>query len=305
MQNIVRPDTIIKKKISYNKASFMAQLIQMRQRIKAIETIKKITHAMRLIAMSTHLRLRTKKNTLDSYDHEISTLFQKLASLEKSWEHPLLKKNTGSKTGLSLIIVVGSQKGLCGNFNTELCSFFERELLNYNRNEIHIITVGKKISEYLQKEHNIIKEFNEFTINSLQAITRAIISSITPEKNMYDSVIVYSNYPKTFFTQKPTQTTVIPLTQPSAIQSEDLLSDYIWEQSPDEIMNFLVEQMLHTKFYYLLFQSLIAEQASRFIAMDNSTRNASELLETMRLNYNKVRQSKITRELTDLAGSFF
>lgn len=70
-------------------------------------------------------------------------------------------------------------------------------------------------------------------------------------------------------------------------------------------MNFVIEQLLHNTLYYILFQSLIAEQSSRFIAMDNSTRNASKLLDTMRLNYNKLRQSKITRELTDLAGSFF
>jgi F-type H+-transporting ATPase subunit gamma len=283
----------------------MAQLIQMRRRIKAIETIKKITHAMRLIAMSTHLRLRAKKNTVDFFNNEITSLFAHLSVLEKKWDHPLLKKQKSS--GKTLVILVGSQKGLCGNFNTALCAFFERELLNHAQEDIEIIAVGKKISEYLQKKSNIIKEFNEFNTNNLQAMTQAIINHIVNSKVAYSSVILYSNISKSFFTQKPQQATLIPLSTQTAdiTPSEDLLSEYVWEQTPEEIMNFVIDQLLYNTLYYILFQSLIAEQASRFIAMDNSTRNASKLLDTMRLNYNKLRQSKITRELTDLAGSFF
>ena len=281
----------------------MAQLIQMRQRIKAIETIKKITHAMRLIAMSTHLRLRTKKSHIDHYMHEMSTLFYALYRTQEQWHHPLL--NSPSLPGNSLLILVGSQKGLCGNFNTELYAFFEQELVKHNRQQLQIITVGKKITEYVQKKYSIIKEFNEFNINTLQNITHALIAYILDPEQHYSSVTVYNNYSKTFFVQKPQRTTLIPLSTTTQQEPNALLVDYIWEQPVDQIMDFLIKQILQNTLYYLLFQSLTAEQASRFIAMDNSTRNAGTLLDTMRLNYNKLRQGKITRELTDLAGSFF
>lgn len=283
----------------------MAQLIQMRQRIKAIETIKKITHAMRLIAMSTHLRLRSKKTALDSYMDEITSLFALLSSSNKKWHNPLLQKPsiTHEKT---LFILVGSQKGLCGNFNTEICTFFLQELEKNTVGDYDIIVIGKKIAEYLQQKSHVVKEFHEFTTNTLPGITQNIIAHLKASTIPYTSVIVFSSYSKTFFTQKPHQTTIIPLAEQHPVENaDDSLSEYVWEQSPEEIMNFLVEHVLYSNLYYLLFQSLVAEQASRFIAMDNSTRNASTLLEEMRLNYNKLRQSKITRELTDLAGSFF
>lgn len=282
----------------------MAQLIQMRQRIKAIETIKKITHAMRLIAMSTHLRLRAKKNYIDHYMHELSTLFSTLYHSQEQLNHPLLNPHH-TDTGNSLLILVGSQKGLCGNFNTELYAFFEKELLKHNRQQSQIITVGKKITEYIQKKYTITKEFNEFNINSLQKITHILASYILDPENHVSSVTVYNNYSKTFFVQKPQSTMLIPLSTIAQQYAPSSLTEYIWEQPIDETMTFLIEQILQSTLYYLLFQSLMAEQASRFIAMDNSTRNAGTLLDTMRLNYNKLRQSKITRELTDLAGSFF
>ncbi len=283
----------------------MAQLIQMRQRIKAIETIKKITHAMRLIAMSTHLRLRAKKTALDAYTHEISSLFTLLSSSSKKWHHSLLKKSqtTHKKT---LFIVLGSQKGLCGSFNTEVCTFFLDELAKTTAYDYDIIVVGKKMAEYLQQKSHVVKEFHQFTMHTLPSITQSIIAHIKTSAIPYTSVIVFSSYSKTFFTQRPQQTMIIPLAEQHAVTNgNDILSEYAWEQSPEEIMDFLVEHVLYTNLYHLLFQSLIAEQASRFIAMDNSTRNATTLLEEMRLNYNKLRQSKITRELTDLAGSFF
>lgn len=282
----------------------MAQLIQMRQRIKAIETIKKITHAMRLIAMSTNLRLRAKKNYIDQYMHELSTLFSTLYHSQEKWNHPLLTPHH-TDTDNSLLILVGSQKGLCGNFNTELYAFFEKELLKHNRQQLQIITVGKKITEYIQKKYTITKEFNEFSINSLQKITHMLVSYIVDPENHVSSVTVYNNYSKTFFVQKPQSTMLIPLSTIAQQYAPSSLTEYIWEQPVDEIMTFLIEEILQSTLYYLLFQSLMAEQASRFIAMNNSTRNAGTLLDSMRLNYNKLRQSKITRELTDLAGSFF
>ena len=283
----------------------MAQLIQMRQRIKAIETIKKITHAMRLIAMSTHLRLRSKKIALDSYMHEITALFTLLNSSGKKWDHPLLQKPSATHKK-TLFIVVGSQKGLCGNFNTEICTFFLQELEKNAVYDYDIIVIGKKIAEYLKQKTHVVKEFHEFTALTLPSITQSIIAHIKVNAPSYTSVIVFSSYPKTFFTQKPQHTTIIPLAENRTIaHADDIISEYIWEQPSEEIMNLLIDTMLYTNLYHLLFQSLIAEQASRFIAMDNSTRNASTLLEEMKLNYNKLRQSKITRELTDLAGSFF
>ena len=92
----------------------MAQLIQMRQRIKAIQTIKKITHAMRLISMSTHSRLRTKAPQIEQYQQEVATMFKKVQYAAPEWKNEFIHPETKNRP---LIILAGSQKGLCGNFN--------------------------------------------------------------------------------------------------------------------------------------------------------------------------------------------
>ena len=109
---------------------------------------------------------------------------------------------------------------------------------------------------------------------------------------------------KTFFVQKPQEAPLIPLT----LKAEQELSnnqsiDYEWEQSPTSLLDELARQTILINLHYLLFESLLAEHAARFISMDNATRNAQALLEETKLQYNKLRQAKITKELTELVSS--
>lgn len=123
----------------------MSQLIRMRQRIKAIKTIKKITHALRLISMSTHLRLRSKKNSLEYYKASLEKLFTQLEASASSKSHFLTQKNT-SVSQPFLAMIVGSQKGLCGNFNSELFAFYEKETIPDLKRLTTFITIGKKLT---------------------------------------------------------------------------------------------------------------------------------------------------------------
>lgn len=284
----------------------MSQLIRMRQRIKAIKTIKKITHALRLISMSTHLRLRSKKNSVESYKETLADLFYHLQKSVPSWHHFLTKKTNDTKKP-ALTILVGSQKGLCGNFNSELFAFYEKETPLTIKQNTTFITIGKKTNDFVKlSNHPRTPSYEYFSFSSLEKISLAVTRSILKDHDLYSSITIYSSYSKSFFSQQPHKTTLIPLTlQPKAEKKQEPSEEYIWEQKPEEIINFLVERLLYMTIYEALFQSLVSEQAARFIAMDNSTRSASKLLESMQLTYNKMRQSKITGELTDLIGGFF
>lgn len=281
----------------------MSQLIQMRQRMKAVETIKKITHAMRLISMSAHTRLRSKKETLTHYKDEVLELFYSIQPQFPNWHHKKLFAQA-SKTVKPLIILIGSQKGLCGTFNITLFSYFEKNIHQKYHGNAHFITIGKKASDYVQEHHgSIIMRFSEFSSATLPKIVDQIINHILEPLSEYPQIIVTSNYAKNFFVQYPVITHLIPFSIPK-ITGIGLNEPYVWEQSPYEILTNIAEALLKITLYNILLESLIAEQAARFIAMDNSTRNASNLLDTMRLEYNKTRQAKITRELTDLVSSF-
>lgn len=275
----------------------MSQLIQMRQRIKAIETIKKITQAMRIISMSLHGRLKNKEAAIGRYKDGIHALFFTLKHKNPTWINPF----DHGKSDRKLIIVIGSNKGLTGNFNTSLFKFLEQQAPKSGK--VDFIVIGKKAVEYLKNKKNvsIIKMYTDVSLNTLFIIAPEISSIISEEH--YASVKVYSNKIRNFFIQKPSVSNLINLADDSGLDQFDM-SDYIWEQKPEEILNALVMMMLNADIQYLIFESLLAEQAARFISMDSSTRNAKNLLDETKLQYNKLRQAKITKELTELTGSF-
>lgn len=278
----------------------MAQLITMRQRIKAVETIKKITHAMRLISMSSHTRLRHKKAHLEAYKKAFQTLWGRIAHVV-----PLAPE---SEKVLSphadLVILVSSQKGLCGTFNTTLFKFFELETTSISENTRYI-GIGKYASDYLkQQQKDIVTTFPEFSSLNFVSIAQTIAHLVTQTPGYFSTVTVYSNYQKSFFVQKPQRSQVYPLAEQNLAQSQESTAEYIFEQSPQELSATIHHLMITVSLEELLFDSLLAEQAARFISMDNSTRNAEKLLVSMKLEYNKTRQAAITRELTELASSY-
>ncbi len=179
------------------------------------------------------------------------------------------------------------------------------EQSKYPSHELDIIAVGQKSIDFIRNsgtyplKHSYIKASAHHITSIAHEIAHIIIHAASP----YRSVLIATNLFKSFFTQKPHITQLIPFA-PHNIASSDAQSEYIWEQSSRELLDALIPQYLMSQIHYFLFQSLLAEHAARFISMDTATRNANSLLETTKLEYNKLRQAKITKELTELVGSF-
>lgn len=279
----------------------MAQLIQIRQRIKAIDTIKKITHAMRLIAMSSHSRLRSKEEILKQYMTTSIDLLNAITPSTSLAHKTPLDMNTNAT---HLVILIGSQRGLCGSFNSILLHYFNEQVTQFLTftPKIEVIVVGKQIAKELKPNDHFttIKIYDELSNHTLGAIALTISSLIEKQQPSYSSTI--SNHLKTFFVQKPQTIRLFPFTLDN--HKEIDTSEYLWEESPENLLNRLQYQTIQAHLHYLLFQSLLAEQAARFLSMDNATRNAQNLLTESHLQYNKLRQAKITKEITELSGSF-
>lgn len=279
----------------------MSQLMQMRQRIQAIQTIKKIAHAMRLISMSTHARMKHQEKPLKIYQHNINELMHKARSISGTQPNELLQP---SKTGKdhALVILVGSQKGLCGNFNTMLMQRFTS--FAHNNPHFALITVGKRTAQLAASRHRtrIIAEYNTFGTHNLLNIAQELLNRIIHAHKPYTSVHIIGNNALSFFIQKPVVHQIIPAQIPESTNTHE--ADYSIEQPAQEISDYLTQLYLLSQIQHALFQSLLAEHAARFISMDNSTRNAETLLEKMQLDYNKLRQANITRELTELSAFF-
>lgn len=284
----------------------MSKLIQLRQRIKAIETIKKIAHAMRLISMSTHSHLKNQQPPLDAYMHELERLFAQLASNAPNWQNAVLHPDAQTSTK-QLLVIVGSQKGLCGSFNTHLFGLIQRfmDKNNIKPSELDIIPVGQKAVDFTKglKGHTIQQSYDKIAIAKIENISHEIAHLIMHASPSYSQVHIASNLFKSFFAQKPQIKLLIPANQESTGEKKEN-SDLLWDQPATEILDSFLPQYLSGQIYNLLFQSLFAEHAARFISMDGATRNADSLLEATKLEYNKLRQAKITKELTELSSSY-
>jgi len=282
----------------------MSKLIQMLNRIKTIETIKKLTDVMRIISMSAHSRLKTKQEPLSDYLNELKLLLTKVQQVTPSWTHERLMP-TGQNSN-PLIIVIGSQKGLCGAFNTQLTKFLQDYLQKNPSAHYHFTALGKKPIDYLIENHpdKLICSFPVLTARNFLTIAQELTDLIMMATPAYSSVTIISNIFKNFFVQKATVTHLIPF-NPASISTEEILTEeYIWDEAPKNILNTLAVQYIEAQLQHLIFQSLLSEHAARFISMDSSTRNATNLLNTTKLEYNKVRQAKITTEITELTGNF-
>ncbi len=287
----------------------MSQLIAMRQRIRAIETIQKITHAMQLISMSAHSRLRHKKVFIEQYKDAIARVWCNVhVCVSPNVTHTIFTRLNPPTdiSNRSLIIVIGSQKGLVGNFNTNIVRFFEKEHGSLT-STTHLITIGKQITQYFA--HRGIAPYhiyNELNAQNFVTIATALTSLILTGPEIYTTVTVYANVQKSFFVQQQQIISLIPYAEQAQTAPKcktDCTSEYLWAQRPEEILAFISSLSINAKLVDILFNSLLAEQAARFIFMDNSTRSAQNLLNQMKLDYNKRRQAKITLELTDLTAS--
>lgn len=287
----------------------MSQLIQMRRRIKTIETIRKITNAMRLIAMSGHSRLKRKEELVKIYNNQVEELYGQIrAQIPESYD-PLARHI--SPYAPELIILIGSQKGLCGNFNSNVFKQFEG--YRHPGPNPHIIAIGKRAVDFIKdkKQGTLIYSVDKFSTTNIKDIVARTSEIINQPNNHYSRVTIISNVLKTFFAQRPVINQLLPLITAATVIHGDseqqekatLFEDYVWEQTPQSIIKDLAYLYLEAKLHAILFQSLLAEQAARFLSMDSSTRNAEGLLELSKIQYNKLRQAKITKEINELVSS--
>ncbi|MFH1831954.1 MAG: FoF1 ATP synthase subunit gamma [bacterium] len=313
----------------------MSQLIQLRQKIKAIKNTQKITHAVRLVSMSLYAKLEKKHIALRYYMQNIKKLFAQTIVQVPKWKNPLLFPDDICDKN-PLFVIVSTSKGLCGSLNQNLFHYIDQSLTIDPKQTPHFITIGKKAINFLQPKYpdNILCNYTELNSNNYTIIASDLIDKIMLGPIKFSSVTFYSSQLKnTFFVQMPKKSTLIPFvydeleekldknekasktTQISTkAENEDIKdlqtptselknTDLIWEQDFVETLDYLATCYVKEFITNLLYQGLLAEQAARFIAMDGSTTNANKYLEKLTLIYNKQRQALITREVSELSAA--
>lgn len=285
----------------------MAQLTQLRRKIQAINTTKKITHAIRLVSMASYSKLEKQAVFLKAYKNNIDQTFAQLLKPKPEWtSHTLFPEDIFDQT--PLIILVSSTKGLCGSFNANLLRFIDQKLIFEKNQNPKFITIGSRAKKEIESRNigKIILNFDEFNFNNFEIIGSKIIENIYAQEKPYSSVYFYSNKLINFFVQKPAQTTLIPAKLEFNSQDNTQNNanfDPVYEQNPKVILDFIANKYIKSTILETLFQSLISENAARFLAMDSSNTNAEKFLDKLTLQYNKSRQALITKEVSELCAN--
>jgi F-type H+-transporting ATPase subunit gamma len=285
----------------------MSQLVQLRHKIRSIQTTKKITHAVRLISMSLYGKLEKINRPLENYTNHIQELFlETLQQAPETWHSELLFPDD-LLDNRPLYIVIGTSKGLCGGLNSNMFAFLETSLIIEKNQAPAFIAVGLRAIAALKEKKmgELVCSYADLNSNNFLAVADDIIERIVEAPIRYSSVTFYHNITKSFFVQMPKKSTLIPVSHDSLTPSKASIdTDVIWEQNKTTILDYLSVCYLRCAITHLLFESLRAEHAARFLAMENSNNNAEKYLERLTLQFNKTRQASITREVSELSVSF-
>lgn len=299
----------------------MSQLVPLKQKIRSIQTTKKITHAVRLVSMSFYNKLDKLNVPLQKYTKTIKDLFLDVLMHAPEWKSSLLFPQDIFDT-MPLYIIVSTSKGLCGSLNSNLLRYIEKSLFVEKQQAPQFIVIGQKAIAFIKAgefKSCISSTYSELSSNNFIAIADDLVDKIINSGARYSSVTFYTSDAKSFFVQRPYKFTLIPMSldpisdgsSKTTQADEGLLheddqstSSPIWEQSSEDVLDFLSARYLRSAIIHVLFQALRAEHAARFLAMENSTNNAEKYLERLTLQFNKLRQSLITKEVSELTSSF-
>ena len=279
----------------------MAALLDIRRRIRSVKSTQQITRAMKMVAAARLRRAQDRIFNARPYANEMMTLLASVAARTQDRSHPLLAERPVER---QLLVLVTADRGLCGAFNANLMRAAQSYLDEHQGKEIFIIAVGRKGRDYfVRRQVNLVAEhvniFGHLEFSQVQPIAKQIIDLYTEQK--VDSVdFLYTEF-KSIMTQRLRVERYLPVKPVAPAQGEALI-DYIYEQLPQEIFSVLLPRYVEIEVYRALLESQAAELAARMTAMDAATNNASEMIDSLTLHMNRVRQAAITREIIEVVS---
>jgi len=284
----------------------MPSLDDLRKRIVSVKSTQKITKAMKMVAAAKLRKAQENAEKGRPYSEKMQNIILNLTeSISDPQNAPKLLIGTG-KDQIHLCVVMTSDRGLCGGFNSNICrlakKYFEK-ILKEGKN-LKIITVGSKGHDQLKREYRkyIIKKLsfkNKKKISFVEADEVGKIILDLFEKNEFDKCILFFNNFKNIMTQIPEAQQIIPTEVKKDFKKNEEIF-YEFEPDEDEILEDLLPKNISTQVFKAFLENSASEQGSRMTAMDSATRNAGDLVNKLTINYNRSRQAVITKELIEI-----
>ncbi len=285
----------------------MPSLIDMRRRIRAVKSTQQITKAMKMVAASKLRRAQERVVASRPYAREARRVLASIAARVDQTRHPLLTRRPGADKGATLVLVVTSDRGLCGSFNTNIIKATGGFLRENPGRAISLGLVGRKGRDLLSRRGVPVR----FEYVNLPKIVRfaeaeAIAGPAVADfiEGRVDSVQLIYNEFKSVMQQRVVVEQLLPLAPIAVAEAAAAASatDYLYEPSPQEIFDVLLGRLVEAQVLGALLESTAAFFAAQMTAMDAATRNSKDMIDSLTLTMNKVRQAAITREIIEVVS---
>lgn len=283
----------------------MANLKEVRNRIASVESTRKITSAMKLVSASKLRRFQSAILKVRPYSEQLNEVLQTLSSAVNTDSLVYAAKREPEHV---VLVVLASNKGLCGGFNSAvikkteslIAEKYEQQLQKGN---LQLITFGKRVTDYFSRKY-AVQSFDELTENptaeNIYPIAERLLNDFAEGK--IDKIELVYNQFKNSANQILVAEQFLPIETLGTRDEDNLVTDYIFEPSQKAIIETMVPKILKLQFYKAILDSAASEHGARMTAMHKATDNATELLADLRLMYNKARQAAITNEIVEIVS---
>ena len=287
----------------------MPSLLDIRRRVKAVKSTQQITKAMKMVAASKLRRAQERTQQARPYASQMKRVLNSLASRVDPSAHPLLdERKTPRAGGKTLLIVVTADRGLCGSFNTNVVKAGSQFVVENPTRQVALGLVGRRGRDFFARRgfeirYEQVNLFATLKFEDARTIAKAAMDAFL--NGDVDSVYIVYNEFKSVMVQRVVvdQLLPIPRLEPEAQESATgTTTDYLYEPAPAELLAYLIPNYVEVQVFRALLESNAAFFAAQMTAMDAATRNSGEMIESLTLYMNKVRQAAITREIIEVVS---
>ena len=291
----------------------MPNLLDIRRRLKSVKNTQQITKAMKMVSAAKLKRAQDRVVTARPFANKMMAVLSGLAgTTDENFHHPLLDVREDERY---LVVLVTADKGLCGAFNTNLIKAAQAFIRDHPGKRIEVLAIGRKGRDfYRRRDSMLVGEYVGLTgkgrveFSEALEVAHDVIKRFTEEKEIDKAFVIYNEF-KSVLQQRVMVEQLLPVSRATAKTEETTstaqpltLVDYIYEQPPSEIFSRLLPRLVETQIFRALLESVASEHGARMTAMDSASKNARELIDSLTLNMNRVRQAAITNEIIEVVS---
>ena len=286
----------------------MASLLDMRRRIKSVKNTQQITKAMKMVAAAKLKRAQDRVTSSRPFAGKMSEVLGGLSSkVVDEFSHPLLDARGDERY---LIVLISADKGLAGAFNANVIKATQAFLKDNSDKSTEMVAVGRKGRDFFKRRDVVFTDeyigltgSGQVKLQDALEIANKVIKTFTEDESIDKVFIVFTEF-KTVLSQKPVIEQLLPIPRNVEAEGDETAAqaEYIYEQPVAEIFGRLLPKQVETQIYRGMIESVASEQGSRMTAMDSASKNAGELIDSLTLNMNRIRQAAITKEIIEVVS---